>query len=68
MPKFETVIPARGPSGNIFAILGCAKRMMRKLCVSPEDIEELSRRVMSSGSYEEACSHIREWFPLEEDK
>lgn len=65
MSRFETKILAHGPDGNIFAILGNACRLMRRLGVPAEDITALRARVIGSGSYDEACAAIQEWFNID---
>ena len=64
MPMFETPIPAYGPDGNIFAMLGRASTMLRQL---GRDIDAalLEHDVMASESYAQACALIEEWFPLD---
>lgn len=66
-PRFETVISARGPDGNTYAILGLALGMMRQLGIEASVRTDLSVRVRSAASYKEACDVIREWFPVETD-
>ncbi len=68
MSKFETRIPTRGSHGNIFEILGHATRRMHQLRVPQEKVQELRRKVLGAGSYEEACAAVEEWFPLEREK
>lgn len=67
MSKFETLIPTSGPDGNIFAILGTVRRLMRELGVPQSEIDALIKKIMSAASYEEALDAVREWFPLECD-
>ena len=55
------------PSGNIFAILGGASRILRRCGRNPE-CEEMVERVTSSGSYEEALAIINEYVNLIEDE
>ncbi len=59
MNKFE--IDARGPNGNIFAILAEACRLLRQL---GEDPAPLCEKVTSSSSYGEALDAIRAYFPV----
>lgn len=65
MPKFTTVIPASGPDGNIFAVLGNACRLLRQLNIANAEITALTERVTSSSSYAEALAHIRVYFPVD---
>jgi hypothetical protein len=65
MPKYKTVIPTKGQDGNIFAILANASNLLRQLGTTKQEIKTLREKVMSSGSYEEAKDHIREYFELE---
>jgi len=67
MPKYSTVIPTSGPSGNTLVILATATRFMKLLHEPKEDIDALRDKVMASGSYEEALGYIRKYFPLEGD-
>lgn len=68
MPLYNTIIPTEGPDGNIFAILTNTKRLMRRLGHPMSEIKELTSKVTSSQDYEEACNHIRHYFPLQGDK
>jgi hypothetical protein len=43
-----------GKDGNIFAIMGCVVRAMRKARVSLEEIEAFCGQVASARSYDEA--------------
>ena len=65
MPRFTTVIPASGPLGNIFAIVGTACRHMRELDVPQQEISAFTDKVMLATSYREAVEVVREWFPVE---
>ena len=64
MAIFDTKIDTRGPNGNIFAILGTAKQLMKELGQSPDKIDQLVEDVTTSSSYEEACKHIEKYFRL----
>jgi hypothetical protein len=64
MPRFNTVIPTDGPSGNINVILANAMSLMKQLDVPDIDRVILRSAVTRSLNYEEACNAIREWFPL----
>ena len=64
MPRFTTVIPTDGPSGNVFVIVGTAGRLMRELGVPAEEITGFYRRVTDAKSYGEACAIVEEYFPL----
>jgi len=55
------------PSGNIFAIMGGASRVLRRCGMVPE-CNEMIERVTSSGSYEEALAIINEYVNLIEDE
>lgn len=65
MAKFKTTIDATGSNGNIFAVLGAARIMMRQLDVPKEDLTALGAKVMAASSYKEAIDAIREWFPVD---
>lgn len=65
MPKFSTRIHATGPDGNVFVVLGAARRMMGQLGVARAEQDQLTNHVLGSGCYEEALTHIREWFPVD---
>jgi hypothetical protein len=43
-----------GEDGNIFSIVGRARRVMRRAEIPNSVIEEMSNKVMASGSYDEA--------------
>ena len=64
-PRFTTVIPASGPLGNIFAIVGTACRHMRELDVPQQEIAAFANQVMIATSYRAAVEVVREWFPVE---
>jgi hypothetical protein len=66
-PMFSSRIPTSGPSGNIFVILGRARSLLEQIGRPREEIDELSRVVLEAKSYEEACDHVRRYFPLEDD-
>lgn len=67
MSKFETKIQAYGESGNVFAVLGNATRMMKQLNVPEVEIDSLRAAVMDSDSYDQALTHIEVWFPVERE-
>lgn len=67
MSKYKTVIDGHGPNGNIFAILGNARHLMKQLGESKEEISKLTERVTECNSYEEALSVIREYFTVDVD-
>ena len=54
-----------GSSGNIFAIMGGATRILRHLGMD-DRAKEMVSRVESSGSYDEALEIIGEYVRLEE--
>ena len=53
-----------GTDGNIFALLGRAREALRRGGRS-DLIEPLTKEVTSSGSYEEALTHICEYVEAE---
>lgn len=59
-PKVKLV----GANGNIFNLLGIASRSLRA-ANQKDKATEMSNRVMSSGSYEEALSIIMEYVEVE---
>jgi hypothetical protein len=48
-------------------ILGRARSLLEQIGRPREEIDELSRVVLEAKSYEEACDHVRRYFPLEDD-
>lgn len=64
-PRFSTVIPARGPAGNVFAIVGSCLSMMRRLNIPEAERDALRAKAMGAKSYREACDAVREWFPVD---
>jgi hypothetical protein len=65
-PKYAITIDARGPGGNIFAILAQARRLLQDLGEG-HLIGPLTEKVTGAHSYEEALDAIREYFPLRLD-
>ena len=65
MPRFTTPIPAYGPSGNVFAVMATACRLMRELDVTQPEILAFTNKVMRARSYPEALDVVREWFPVD---
>jgi hypothetical protein len=65
MPRFTTPIQAYGTSGNVFAIMGTACRLMRELGVAQPEILAFTNNVMRARSYPEAIDVVREWFPVD---
>ena len=59
-PKAKLV----GANGNIFNLLGIASRSL-KAAGQGDNATEMSKRVMSSGSYDEALSIIMEYVEVE---
>ncbi len=53
-----------GENGNIFNLIGLASRGLKKAGQN-DKATEMSQRVMSSGSYEEALSIIMEYVEVE---
>lgn len=68
MSKWETAISATGSDGNVFTVIGTARRLMKELGAPPAEIKSLSDRAMKAASYDEAISIVREWFPVITDK
>lgn len=68
-PRFRTVLPVKGPDGNIFMLTTNAVRAMKDSgqCTRA-DVDDLRSRVVTAKSYKEACDVIREYFPLEGDE
>lgn len=64
-PRFSTIINATGPNGNINAILGIARVHMKQLEVAPEEIMDMTTRVMDAKTYPEALAVVREWFNVD---
>ena len=65
-PFFSTRIDARGPAGNVFAVIGTAARLLRQLG-RDSDADALAEKAMSAQSYDEALAAVREWFPVDAD-
>ena len=53
-----------GADGNIFNLIGIASRSL-KIAGQNDKVTEMSERVMSSGSYDEALSIIMEYVEVE---
>ena len=68
MSRFGSRIDATGPGGNIFAILGTARRYMREIGIDQSEIEELGKAVCNADSYRDAVALVREWFPVDLDE
>jgi hypothetical protein len=64
MAKYDTKIDATGSNGNIFAILGTARQLLKELGEQPYVISKLMEDVFNAHSYDEACSHIEKYFRL----
>lgn len=64
-PRFSTVINATGSNGNINNILGIARVHMKQLEVPPEDIMDMTTRVMDAKTYAEALAVVLEWFNVD---
>ena len=62
--KFTTTIDGTGSNGNIFFIVGTARRLMRHIGVKERDIDDMTLRVTASDSYDDALAIVREWFPV----
>lgn len=65
MSRFTTIIPATGPGGNIFEVVGKARVLMRQLGVPSAEINALTERVCNTHSYADALAVVREWFPVD---
>lgn len=65
MSMFSTRISAKGPQGNIFAVLGNAVSLMEQIGLPHDAIKALKEDVFASQSYEEAISFIEEYFPVD---
>lgn len=60
MPKTEVTFPLVGADGNVFVLLGIATKALRR--AGHRDLaSELTDRITSAGSYEEALSIIGEY-------
>lgn len=53
-----------GANGNIFNLIGIASRSLKRAGQN-DQATEMSKRVMSSGSYDEALSIIMEYVEVE---
>ena len=53
-----------GADGNVFNLIGIASRSL-KIAGQNDKVTEMSERVMSSGSYDEALSIIMEYVEVE---
>lgn len=63
MEEIETdiiIYDSKGPSGNIFSLLGIAGAILKRQCRNA-DYNELWEKVTHSQSYEEAVGHIGEY-------
>ncbi len=67
MSKFETRIDATGPNGNVFAVIGTARNLMRQIGLPRSEIDAVSARATKAQNYDEALGIIREYFPVDAD-
>lgn len=63
MEKPTVIFDSRGPSGNIYAVLGLVSQALRKARRLSE-FDECRTRVMSSHSYDAALNVVREYVTL----
>lgn len=68
MPKYETVIDARGSVGNTLVLAGCAGRMLRQLGEPAADITALYTAVLNAPSWRDGVDAVRVYFPVETDE
>ena len=66
-PRYDLRIDATGPNGNIFAVLGNARTLLRAMNET-EDLERLTVDVLTAKSYADAIAAIREYFPVDLDE
>ena len=62
--KLKPTCKLVGEDGNIFFILGRVSRTLKENG-KPEQVKEVSDRVMASGSYDEALQIIMEYVEVE---
>lgn len=62
---FDTVIPARGPAANIYAITGTAYSLMRQLRLPTDRIDALKSDIAVARSYEAAIACVEKWFKVD---
>ena len=61
-PRFPDIhVQLSGEDGNVFAILGRVRKELRRGGASPEQVDEFTREVTSSGSYDGALATIMRW-------
>lgn len=53
-----------GQDGNIFAVLGAARKVLKKEGLK-DQAEEMTKKVMNSGSYNEALAIISDYIDWE---
>lgn len=64
-PVFESRIDATGPRGNIFYILGTARKLLAEIGVPRDRIERLTEEVTAAGNYDEAVALVQRWFAVD---
>jgi hypothetical protein len=57
----EVEVELSGMDGNIYFIIGAVRRALRRADVSREEIEEFSREMTESGSYDKALQTVMRW-------
>lgn len=65
--RWTSRIDATGSGGNIFAVIGTARRFMREIRLPQGEIDDMTARAQGAGSYDEALAVVREWFPVDTD-
>lgn len=66
-PRWTSRIDATGSGGNVFAVIGTARRYMREIGLPRAEIDDMTSRAQNAGSYDEALAVVREWFPVDTD-
>ena len=59
-PEAHIVVDKMGESGNAFFILAAARREMRRIGVTPEDIDLYDKEATSS-DYDNLCAVTESW-------
>lgn len=61
-PKY---VAPKIPRENTLEMLGTVRKMLRELGHDKNELDEITKRVFASGSYDEACDVLGEYFPVE---
>ena len=66
MAKYPDVtVPLTGEDGNIFFIIGRARKIARRAGAPADEIDQFSNEVGAAQSYEDALGVVEDWFEVE---